>query len=182
MIASALFLAASCMSPDAKVAGVLERWCSAVKEVESLAPGPAAPLREKMLHLIRMDEVTRQNLWPMDGPALDTEQRRIVEDVIGRDLLRIDQQNTEALKRLLPASGWFSNSVHVRQVTHGAWLIAQHSPQDAFREYALGKMAVLVKSGDVMPRIMPWPSIASGCTRACRNSMAVRPHVRRAAR
>ncbi|WP_409530288.1 DUF6624 domain-containing protein [Sphingomonas sp.] len=34
-------------------------------------------------------------------------------------------------------------------MTHGAWLIAQHSPQDDFREYALGKMATLLKSAEV---------------------------------
>jgi hypothetical protein len=37
-------------------------------------------------------------------------------------------------------------------VTHGAWLIAQHSPDTAFREYALGKMSTLLWSGDVDAR------------------------------
>lgn len=152
MIGPAILLAASCTSPDAKVADILARWCNILAEAERRAPAPTATLREKMLHLIRLDEVTRQHLWMMDDPSLDAEQRRAARDAIGHDLIRIDQRNTTELKALLPASGWFSNRVHGRQITHGAWLIAQHSPEDQFMEYALGKMSVLLKSGEVDAR------------------------------
>ncbi|OAN57166.1 DUF6624 domain-containing protein [Sphingomonas sp. TDK1] len=149
MIGPLMLLAAACSSPDAKIAPVLARWCSALDEAERGAPAPTAPLREQMLYLVRLDEVTRQNLWMVDDPSLDGAQRRAVGELIGQDLRRIDARTTTALRRLLPKTGWFSNRVHGRQVTHGAWLIAQHSPDDSFREYALEKMALLVKSGDV---------------------------------
>jgi hypothetical protein len=147
-----LALAIPCDHPDPKVTDVLGRWCRAIAEVERQRPGPAASLPVKMHHLVRLDEVTRQDLWMIDEPSLSADQRQIVEAAIGSSLLQIDARNTEDLKKLLPKSGWFTNRGHGRQITHGAWLIAQHSPDNTFREYALGKMSGLVKSGDVDAR------------------------------
>jgi len=152
MIGLLLSLAASCTSSDAKVAELLGRWCGEIQKAERLEPDANATLHAKILHLIRLDEVTRQNLWLMDDPSLSSDQRKSVGEAIGQSLGEIDARNTTELKKLLPKSGWFSNRIHGKQVTHGTWLIAQHSPDDAFREYALKHMTLLVKSGEVDAR------------------------------
>ncbi|ATY31717.1 DUF6624 domain-containing protein [Sphingomonas psychrotolerans] len=152
MIGLFLALTASCSHADPKVADILGRWCGAIQEVERQRPISGANLRVRMHHLIRLDEVTRQNLWMIEDPTLNLEQRRIVEETLGASLVELDARNTDELKKLLPKSGWFTNRRHGRQVTHGAWLIAQHSPDNGLREYALGKMFVLLRSGDVEAR------------------------------
>lgn len=152
MVGLILALTAPCAHADPKVADLLGRWCRAIEQVEQADPGPDADLRAKMLHLIRLDEVTRQNLWMIEEPSLDTGQRQVVGEALGTSLRAIDARNTAEIKRLLPKSGWFANRVHGRQVTHGAWLIAQHSPDDSFREYALAQMSARLKSGDIDAR------------------------------
>jgi len=152
VIALILTLASPCTDADPRVADLLGRWCRAIEQVERQRPSGGADLRAKMLHLIRRDEVTRQHLWMLDTPSLDARQRERVGEAIGASLVSIDAQNTKELRALLPKSGWFGNRRHGRQITHGAWLIAQHSPDAAFREYALGKMATLRKSGEVDAR------------------------------
>jgi hypothetical protein len=152
MIGLLLALAAPCSHADPKISDVLVRWCRAIELVEQQRPGTNADLRTKMQHLIRLDEVTRQNLWRIDDPSLDSNQQQIVGDALGATLREIDARNTEELRKLLPKTGWFTNRHHGRQITHGAWLVAQHSPDDAFREYALGRMSTLLHSGDVDAR------------------------------
>jgi hypothetical protein len=152
MIELILALAASPINPDPKVAEAVRRWNHAIQSVDHDEPGPDADLKAKIRYLIRRDEITRQHLWLVDDRGLDETQRQAVTEVIGASLIEIDRQNTETLRKLLPASGWFTNTTHGKQITHGAWLIAQHSPEDAFREYALSKMAELVESGEVDAR------------------------------
>lgn len=152
MIGLILALAAPCDHADPKVAEMLGRWCRTIARVEQMKPDADLGLRGKILHLIRLDEVTRQNLWIIEDPSLDTAQRQIVGEALGTSLRAIDARNTAELKALLPKSGWSANRVHGRQVTHGAWLIAQHSPDDSFREYALAQMSARLKSGDVDAR------------------------------
>ncbi len=95
MLVPAILLAALCISADTKVASVLARWCSAVKEAESRAPAATATLGEKVLHLIRMDEVTRQNLWLMDDPSLDVSRGASS----GKQLGEILSGSTSAIQR-----------------------------------------------------------------------------------
>jgi hypothetical protein len=152
VIAFALSLAAPCDHADPKLAALLGRWCRAIEQVERERPRVTAPLREQVHHLVRLDEVTRQNLWMLEDSSLDDAQKRIVGEALGASLGEIDARNTSELKKLLPKSGWFTNRRHGRQVTHGAWLIAQHSPDAGFREYALARMSVLIRSGDVDAR------------------------------
>lgn len=152
MLALILTLAAPCTHADPKVAAVLERWCGVIEAAERERPAPDASLHARLHHLVRLDEVTRQHLWMIEDPELDSNQRGIVEGALGTSLGTIDARNTNELRKLLPSSGWFSNRRHGRQVTHGAWLIAQHSPDASFREYALGKMSALLRSGDVDAR------------------------------
>lgn len=101
--------------------------------------------------LVKRDEVTRQNLWRAFDPRLSPEEQRIVGEGIGTRMRAIDAENTEALKQMLPSDGWFRNSRDGPQATHGAWLIAQHSPDDAFRAAVLTQMRKRIAKRDVDP-------------------------------
>ncbi len=138
------------LSPSAKL--IADEWSAAVAEVGTGPLSSDASLAQRLNLLIELDQVTRANLWRVDKASLETCQKQALETAIGERLRRIDSENTEALKRLLPKEGWFRNSVHGRIVTHGAWLIAQHSPDREFRAYALKMMKERLASDDVDPR------------------------------
>ena len=152
MFAFALALAVSTGSNDVVVSAAVETWRKAVEGVRNQIPDNATSDKERMRHLILLDEVTRQHLWMIDDPKLTPDQQQRAGLIIGAEMNAIDEQNTRILKTLLPKSGWFDNQTHGRQVTHGAWLIAQHSPDPEFRKYALAEMEKRVRSGGVDAR------------------------------
>ncbi|MFS2111188.1 DUF6624 domain-containing protein [Sphingomonas sp. Sphisp140] len=134
---------------DDVVAQHAAEWEAAVAEVEA-QPQPEHPtLAQKIAWLVALDEITRQHGWRAEDPALTPDQQRALGLKIGSRMAEIDAANTAALKLLLPADGWFRNGRDGRQVTHGAWLIAQHSPDDAFRIKVLGAMGDRLSVGDV---------------------------------
>jgi len=146
-----LALLALALAPmqDDVVAQRAAEWEAAVAEVEA-QPEPEHPtLAQKVARLVALDEVTRQHMWRADDPALAPDQQRALGLKIGTRMAEIDAANTAALKLLLPADGWFRNSRDGRQVTHGAWLIAQHSPDNAFQIGVIGAMGKRLSAGDV---------------------------------
>jgi hypothetical protein len=145
-------IATPAAATDPRVDAAVAIWQKAVDDVKAGAPAPGAALPMRMRYLIRLDEVTRQYLWVMDDPTLTVGQQRVLGWRIGSRLIEIDNYTTAELKGMIPASGWFDNAVDGRQVTHGAWLIAQHSPDAAFRERALGQMEAKVRTGGVDAR------------------------------
>lgn len=149
MILFLLAVAALDRPNEPAVSAAIAAWQNAVRAVQSSAPSGKASRAEQVRYLIRLDEITRQNLWVMDDPSLTRDQQRQVGSYIGPEMNKVDASNTAILKELLPKSGWFSNHIDGRQITHGAWLIAQHSPDRAFMTYALSKMSKLVRSGGV---------------------------------
>jgi hypothetical protein len=138
------------LSPSAQI--IANQWNAAIEAVEANPLAPDANLAVRMSRLIELDEVTRANLWRVDNAKLDPTEKRALEIAVGERLRSIDLSNTEALKKLLPADGWFRNSKHGRTITHGAWLIAQHSPDQEFRAFALAKLKQRLASGDVDAR------------------------------
>lgn len=137
--------------PDSAKAIVAE-WTAAVAAVDAATQSADASLAERMRRLIELDQITRANLWRVDKANLEPCEKQALENVIGERLRKIDSENTQTLKRILPEDGWFRNSAHGRAVTHGAWLIAQHSPDRAFRAYALERLKERLASGDVDAR------------------------------
>lgn len=152
MIAFALALAVATGANDVAVSAAVDAWRRAVQSVRSQIPKDGASEKERLQHLILLDEVTRQNLWIMDDPNLTPDQQQRVGLIIGTEMSAIDEYNTRVLKTLLPKSGWFDNHTHGKQITHGAWLIAQHSPDREFMKYALVEMEKRVSSGGVDAR------------------------------
>jgi len=130
-------------------AEAVANWQAAVDPVLT-APLPAnATLAQRIAWLVARDEITRQHAWRAWDPRLTPEQQIVAGTEIGTRMTAIDRANTEALKLLLPADGWFRNSREGRVVTHGAWLIAQHSPDKAFRAQVLEAMRDRIGNGDV---------------------------------
>lgn len=133
---------------DAATKAIVD-WQAAIDPVR-LEPLPEkANTAQRMARLIALDEVTRQNLWRAFDPRLTPAEQIVVETAIGTRMMEVDRANTEALKTMLPADGWFRNSRDGRQVTHGAWLIAQHSPDNIFRAAILEAMRTRLANGDI---------------------------------
>jgi hypothetical protein len=152
VLAFLLAVAIETAQTDRAVSAAIERWKGSVEAVRARPISSSASARERIHRLIELDEVTRQNLWIMDDPALTASQQREVGSTIGPLLNQVDEFTAAELKKILPESGWFDNRTDGRQVTHGAWLIAQHSPDPDLLTFALAAMAKLVKVGGVDAR------------------------------
>ena len=135
-------------APD-RAAEAIAAWQAAVDPVLGETLPADATLAQRIARLVALDEITRQNLWRAWDPRLTPAEQMAAGQEIGMRMSAIDRANTEALKLLLPADGWFRNSREGRMVTHGAWLIAQHSPDNAFRAQVLAAMRSRVGNGDV---------------------------------
>lgn len=62
-----------------------------------------------------------------------------------------DWTNTEWLKEQVAARGWPTISEYGEMVSQAAWLIVQHSPDDAFQARMLALMEPLAREGEVTP-------------------------------
>lgn len=149
MISWALALLVATTAEDPSVTQTARAWEAAVAEVKAQLQPEHPTQAQRIARLVALDEVTRQNLWRADDPALTPEQQRAASMAIGERMNAIDADNTAALKALLPADGWFRNRRDGRQVTHGAWLIVQHSADNAFRATVLEAMRARLADGDV---------------------------------
>jgi hypothetical protein len=152
MLALLMAVTTPLASTDARVGAAVAVWQRVVDDVKATAPPAGSSLPTRMRYLIRLDEAARQSLWILDDPALTIGEQRTLGWQIGSRVIEIDTFTTAELKTIMPKAGWFDNATHGRQVTHGAWLIAQHSPDAKFREYALAQMEGLVRTGGVDSR------------------------------
>ena len=60
----------------------------------------------------------------------------------------MDADNTTFLKSVLPTDGWFRFGRDGEKVGRDAWLIVQHSPDQAFQREILRAMTPMVANGD----------------------------------
>ncbi|MDT8759340.1 hypothetical protein MZO42_11585 [Sphingomonas psychrotolerans] len=127
-------------------------WTTAVGSERARKLSQTADRDAKIMRLVRLDEVARQYLWVVDDPRLSSLQREKVMATVGPLLLEVDSANTAELQALLPPDGWFRNSRDGNVITHGAWLIVQHTPDRAFRNRILPLLKERVLVGDIDPR------------------------------
>lgn len=135
-------------APD-RAAEAIAAWQAAVDPVLAETLPENATLAQRIARLVALDEITRQNLWRAWDPRLTPAEQVVAGNEIGMRMTAIDHANTEVLKLLLPADGWFRNSRDGQMLTHGAWLIVQHSPDNAFMARVLEAMRSRVGTGDV---------------------------------
>lgn len=60
----------------------------------------------------------------------------------------VDAANTAYVKSILPSDGWFRSRRDGAEVSRNAWLIVQHSPDQAFQSTVVARMRPLVALGD----------------------------------
>ena len=106
---------------------------------------------ETVLAMVRADQAARQYLWVADDPELGGAERLRVREVLHARLEALDMAHAARLRTLIPADGWFRNSRDGVLVTHGAWLLLQHSRDTELMEKVLARMERLVRKREVSP-------------------------------
>ena len=88
----------------------------------------------------------------LDDPvvaALPDADGRAVGSRMWGEISPVDAANTAWLKTVIPADGWFRASRDGAETASNAWLIVQHSPDEAFQREVLRRMEPLAKAGEV---------------------------------
>jgi hypothetical protein len=101
--------------------------------------------------MVKADQAARRYLWVADDPELSEAERLRVREVLHGRLEAIDLKHAQRLRTVLPKDGWFRNSRDGVHVTHGAWLLLQHSRDTELMERVLRKMTPLVRKREVSP-------------------------------
>ena len=78
---------------------------------------------------------------------LSSADRTAVSAAIWQRISAVDAANTGNLKSILPMDGWFRSRRDGAEVARDAWLIVQHSPDQAFQDAVVARMRPLVASG-----------------------------------
>ncbi|HEY8615296.1 DUF6624 domain-containing protein [Phenylobacterium sp.] len=104
---------------------------------EIAALPPAGSLVEDFARRNRLQREARLALSPI--LASPPQERGWILAVVWNELAKIDADNTEALRRALPARGWFSDAT----LSHEAWDIAQHTDHWEFQKEVLGRVEPL---------------------------------------
>lgn len=129
----------------------MKRWQDAVDRLDAEPGAPARTAANEILAMVSIDQGARQHLWIAEDPSLGDDDRLGVRKEIFSRLEVLDRRHVQRLRALIPKSGWFRNSRHGVQVTHGAWLILQHGRDTELMDRALARMAKLVRKREVSP-------------------------------
>ncbi|HWU10696.1 MAG TPA: DUF6624 domain-containing protein [Streptomyces sp.] len=79
--------------------------------------------------------------------------RRMLETGDGRDLVRVDADNTAWLRQAIATHGWLGISLVGEQGADEAWLLAQHADRDLdLQRQVLGLLQEAVADGEALPR------------------------------
>lgn len=139
---------ASTLSFEAQI--VLDAWRAKFQAAKDTATAmPGSTLAAELERRIHVEQAGRMAIGDIQAAKLPIDQERLVMAKMGKELSAGDAANTEWLKSVIPADGWFRNSRDGRQVVGGAWLIVQHSPDRQLQKDVLAKMAPLVELGEV---------------------------------
>jgi hypothetical protein len=96
---------------------------------------------------IALEQAMRRVIDPAVAP-LSGSDRSAASAAIWQRIGAIDAANTAYVKAVLPADGWFRSRRDGADVAHNAWLIVQHSPDQAFQRLIALRMRPMVASGD----------------------------------
>jgi hypothetical protein len=105
-------------------------------------------LRKELLARMAKDQEARMQLvelmksQPDKGAAAATQ-----EDPRIKELMRVDRENREWLKKQIADSGWLTKSQVGEDGAHAAWLLVQHADDDPpFQKECLEKMQAVPKN------------------------------------
>ena len=124
---------------DAKTAALLAKF-AVLPNRGSVADNLAAR--------VAIEQGLRIAMPDLGASGLSAEDRRAVNDAVWQRITPVDAQNSIYVKSVLPADGWFRKSRDGEQVARDAWLIVQHSPDQAFQRQVVASMAPLVQTGE----------------------------------
>ena len=114
---------------------------------QSRLPAPAT-IREQLERMGRLDQAGRRAIGGIDFGRLSVEDGRRVHNAIGEAIEPIDQANIEALRKIMPAEGWFTISEFGPEASEAAFHIVQHSDL-ALRKQVLPRLEPLALSGEI---------------------------------
>jgi hypothetical protein len=117
-------------------------WSSMLAKAESLYAAREAkidrPLRAELLKRVEQDQAVRQQAIAAGNT-----------DEAWKLAIPVDQDNTKWLKQIVAQKGWPTKSLVGDQASNAAFLIAQHSPDEAFQEQVLVLMEAHLKQNEV---------------------------------
>jgi multidrug efflux pump subunit AcrA (membrane-fusion protein) len=151
LLAFALLAAPQASSPplSAQAQAALDAFrakIDAVRERHRRA-GPPESVAGEIARMAELDQTARKSHGVPE--SLDDADADAAEAAIWRDIDTLDAANTERLKALVPKDGWFRASRDGVETGANAWLIVQHSPDNAFMERTLAHMGPLARRGEV---------------------------------
>ncbi|MEZ5939564.1 MAG: DUF6624 domain-containing protein [Hyphomonadaceae bacterium] len=153
-LAALLAPAVFAQTQDAPLSPAAERvftyWKDRYEAARTVAAvHPAASPLEELDRRVGVEQAGRIALSEVLDAGLGRDDLDAVQQRIWSILGEADADNTAFLKSILPEQGWFRISVEGLAASQSAWLIAQHSPDEAFRAEALKRMTPLLESNDV---------------------------------
>lgn len=153
LCAAFVFGAASAQTPPVseKAAAVAQAAQAALKAQQQLleALPPTGSVADELSRRTSLDQFGRQIIGVVSNSGLSDADRTQALDLIWKDLQAIDIANSDYVKSVLPADGWFRNSRDGARVSSDAWLIVQHSPDRAFQKQVAAAMGALLPSGEI---------------------------------
>jgi hypothetical protein len=135
------------LSPPAQAAlGAFRAKMDAVHARHRQA-GPPESTAGEIARMAELDQTARKSKDVPD--SLSEAEADAAQAAMWRDITALDAANTERLKALIPKDGWFRNSRDGVQTATNAWLIVQHSSDNAFMARSLAAMGPLARRGEV---------------------------------
>lgn len=136
-------------SPAAQA--VVAEWRAEVAPLEArfAAIRPDLPVAANLAERVAVEQGMREALPPFSRLPLPEAERGAASAAIWSRLNAVDAANTAYVKSVIPADGWFRDSRDGKDTTRAAWLIVQHSPDQAFMREVLARMEPLARAGEV---------------------------------
>ncbi|MFC3711293.1 DUF6624 domain-containing protein [Sphingoaurantiacus capsulatus] len=111
-------------------------------------PVLASALERELWRRTAVDRAAREALLAgLAATPADT--RDAVSAALWAEVRPIDRDNSDYLRSVMPARGWFSAREHGRFVPGWAWLIVQHSRDPALRREVLARIEPLWMRGEI---------------------------------
>ena len=129
---------------------VLRAFNDAVSTAEASNDGMEdMSFADELAYRVEVEQAARYATDLIGLAELSKEDHLLVRREIWGKITALDADNTEWLKAHLPEDGWFRISRDGAEVSSNAWMIVQHSPDDAWRKDILDRMTPLLKKNEV---------------------------------
>jgi hypothetical protein len=119
-------------------------------EAEQAKLPPAATDSERLERMLDLDQDGRKIYGQIDFSKLPRDEQLPAQAAAWQDIETHDLADQKALKRMMPAEGWFTSPGYSAKAITAAFLIVQHAVNDPdLMRDVLKRMEPLVKTGQV---------------------------------